>query len=290
MLGEQIGEERGRITARRVLPSGGYGPKVEVTFEASGKVLGADATDLGTYWSVVQPNGALYGEGQGVITTPQGDVIQWIGAGRGHFTEQGGVSFRGAVYYQTTGFLALSITALIAVVWGAHRVRLRIIEKHKNEITALNERLMNAQEQERIRIAGELHDGVMQEMLAVTMMLGTAKRRILDNSDAKGTIDKAQQKLIQAGTDIRELSHDLHPPLLQEAGLPKAVHAYCEQFSTACSIPVACDADDSVGELSRGAALALFRIVQEALGNAAKAARLGIWQAVRQVSREGARG
>jgi hypothetical protein len=41
MLGEQIGEELGRITARRVLPSDEYGPKVEVTFEASGKVLGS---------------------------------------------------------------------------------------------------------------------------------------------------------------------------------------------------------------------------------------------------------
>jgi two-component system NarL family sensor kinase len=129
---------------------------------------------------------------------------------------------------------------------------------------------MKAQEQERIRIAGELHDGVMQDMLAVTMMLGTAKRRIPDNSDAKVTIDKAQQKLVQAGTDIRQLSHDLHPPLLQEAGLPKALHSYCEQFSAASGIPVACDADESVGELSRGAALALFRIVQEALGNALK--------------------
>ena len=48
---------------------------------------------------------------------------------------------------------------------------------HQREISALNERLMKAQEQERIRIAGELHDGVMQEMLAATMMLGSAKRR-----------------------------------------------------------------------------------------------------------------
>jgi hypothetical protein len=102
MLGEQIGEERGKITARRVLPSDGGGPTVEVTFEAGGKVLGADATDLGTYSSVVQPNGALYGEGQGVIMTPQGDVIQWTGTGRGRFTADGGVSFRGTVYYQTT--------------------------------------------------------------------------------------------------------------------------------------------------------------------------------------------
>jgi signal transduction histidine kinase len=132
---------------------------------------------------------------------------------------------------------------------------------------------MKAQEQERIRIAGELHDGVMQQMLAATMMLGTAKHRISGDSDAKAMIDKVQQKLIQAGTEIRQLSHDLHPPALQDAGLPEAVNAYCEEFSTASGIPVACDADERASELSRGASLALFRILQEALGNAAKHAR-----------------
>jgi two-component system NarL family sensor kinase len=129
---------------------------------------------------------------------------------------------------------------------------------------------MKAQEQERIRIAGELHDGVMQQMLAVNMMLGTAKRRMAGDSDARATIDKIQERLIQAGAEIRQLSHDLHPPILQDAGLPKAVLAFCEQFSAASGIPVSCDCDDSASDLSRGAALALFRIVQEALGNAAK--------------------
>ena len=100
------------------------------------------------------------------------------------------------------GFWRCRSPTLIALVWGAHRVRLRIVEKHQEEITALNERLMKAQEQERIRIAGELHDGVMQDMLAVTMMLGTAKRRIPDRFRREGDDRKAQQKLIQAGTDI----------------------------------------------------------------------------------------
>jgi signal transduction histidine kinase/ligand-binding sensor domain-containing protein len=172
-------------------------------------------------------------------------------------------------YYQTGWFLALSGGTVLALVWGAHRLRLRIVEKHEREISALNERLMKAQEQERIRIAGELHDGVMQEMLAATMMLGTAKRRTSE-SETKTSLDKIQEKLIQAGTDIRQLSHDLHPPILQEAGLPEAVRSYCEQFSASSGIAVACDADDRARELSRGAALALFRIVQEALGNAAK--------------------
>ena len=108
-------------------------------------------------------------------------------------------------YYQTTWFLALVAGMLLTLVWGAHRLRLRIVEKHEREITALNERLMKAQEQERIRIAGELHDGVMQQMLAVTMMLGTAKRRIPDDSD--GEADDRQDlsdKLVEVGAR--------HPP------------------------------------------------------------------------------
>ena len=173
-------------------------------------------------------------------------------------------------YYQTTWFLTLSAASVIAFVWAAHRVRLGIVERHQREITALNERLMGAQEQERIRIAGELHDGVMQQMLAVTMMLGTAKRKIVGESEAKATIDKVQDKLTEVGSEIRQLSHDLHPPMLQEAGLPQALQTYCDEFSSTCGIPVSCEADARAHELSRGAALALFRIVQEALGNAAK--------------------
>jgi hypothetical protein len=102
MLGEQIGEERGKITVRRVLPPDGPAPKIEVSFQASANFYGVEATDIGTYWSTVQPNGKLYGEAHGVVMTASGDVVQWTGARRGEFTEQGGVRFRGAVYYQTT--------------------------------------------------------------------------------------------------------------------------------------------------------------------------------------------
>jgi len=177
-------------------------------------------------------------------------------------------------YYQTTWFAALVGSLVLALVWGTHRVRFRIVERHEREISALNERLMKAQEQERIRIAGELHDGVMQQMLALTMMLGTAKRKIASNpTEAEASIEKIQQKVIQAGTDIRQLSHGLHPPLLQDEGLPGALRSYCEQFGTASGIAIDCTLDESARDLSRGAALALFRITQEALGNAAKHAK-----------------
>ena len=60
MLGEKLGELRGKVTGQRVLPSDGPNPKVETSFEISGALLGADATMLGTYWSAVRPDGLLY--------------------------------------------------------------------------------------------------------------------------------------------------------------------------------------------------------------------------------------
>jgi signal transduction histidine kinase len=74
--------------------------------------------------------------------------------------------------------------------------------------------------------------------------------------------------LIEVGTDIRQLSHELHPPALQESGLPGALTAYCKFNHLVC-----CDADASIRELSAAAALCLYRIAQEALGNVAKQSR-----------------
>jgi signal transduction histidine kinase len=79
-----------------------------------------------------------------------------------------------------------------------------------------------------------------------------------------------QKKLIEVGTEVRQLSHELHPPVLQESGLPEALSAYCQEFSKVHGIPVSCEADAAVAELSPGAALCIYRIVQEALGNVAK--------------------
>ena len=153
-------------------------------------------------------------------------------------------------YYQTTWFLALVGGMLLTLVWAAHRIRLRIVETHEREITALNEKLMSAQEQERIRIAGELHDGVMQEMLAATMMLGTAKRRIADDSDAQAD---DRQDAAEAGSG----RHRNPPALARSApagrcrrrGYRMRCARYCEEFSASCGIPVACEADDRVSTI-----------------------------------------
>ena len=102
MLGEKIAEAKGRVTTQRVLPNPGGGPKLETSFQASGKLLGVDNTETGTYTAVLRPDGTLYGEGQGVLMSREGDVAAWNGSGVGTPKADGGVSYRGAIYYQSS--------------------------------------------------------------------------------------------------------------------------------------------------------------------------------------------
>jgi len=101
MLGEQIGESRGKRTGRRVLWAEGSAFKVEVSLESVGKLLGVDVNEVATYWAAARPDGSLFGEGQGIITSPSGDSATWRGQGVGKFVGAGAVSYRGAVYYST---------------------------------------------------------------------------------------------------------------------------------------------------------------------------------------------
>ena len=99
MLGELLGENTGKRIVRRVLATNP--PKVEVSFEDSGKMLGVATNGFGTYTSVVRPDGSILGEGQGVMFTADGELISWTGSGQGKFGPGGSISYRGILYFQT---------------------------------------------------------------------------------------------------------------------------------------------------------------------------------------------
>ena len=102
MQGEKIGEGSGKVTSQRVLPNPGGGPKMETTFQSKGTLLGVEQTETGTYCAVMRPDGTLYGEGQGVIMGKKGQLATWVGQGVGTIKKDGAVSYRGAIYYQTS--------------------------------------------------------------------------------------------------------------------------------------------------------------------------------------------
>jgi len=99
MLGEQIGESQGKRIVRRVLST--EPPTVEVSFEDSGHMLGVPTSGFGTYKSTIRPDGSLYGDGEGAMMTPDGEMVAWKGSGVGKFGAGGAVSYRGMLYYRT---------------------------------------------------------------------------------------------------------------------------------------------------------------------------------------------
>jgi hypothetical protein len=100
MLGEQIGETKGRRLVRRVISIDP--PTAEVSFEDTGQLLGTPTTGMGTYTSVVRPDGSIFGHGQGMSLTNDGEAITWTGTGLGKFGPGGSVSYRGMLFLHNT--------------------------------------------------------------------------------------------------------------------------------------------------------------------------------------------
>ena len=99
MLGEQIGETKGRRLVRRVTSIDP--PTAEVSFEDTGQMLGIPTTGMGTYTSIIRPDGSILGQGQGLSMTQDGEAITWTGTGIGKFGPGGSVSYRGMLFFQT---------------------------------------------------------------------------------------------------------------------------------------------------------------------------------------------
>jgi hypothetical protein len=100
MLGEIIGELKGKITGTRVL-SVECCPKIESSFQDMGKILDIDITDMGTFWSMFKEDGGLYGEGQGVLFTNDGEMVTWTGQGVGKMKGKG-AEYRVSVFFNTS--------------------------------------------------------------------------------------------------------------------------------------------------------------------------------------------
>jgi PAS domain S-box-containing protein len=129
-------------------------------------------------------------------------------------------------------------------------------------------RIQHLQDEERRSIARELHDSVGQLLAAITMNLASARTEAsTSSSSVAAMLDDSSVMVAQVSREIRTISHLLHPPLLDVAGLCSAIRWYVDGFSERSHIGVELDMASDLGRLSTEAEIAVFRVVQECLTN-----------------------
>lgn len=144
----------------------------------------------------------------------------------------------------------------------------RRIQQAEESLRRLSTRLINTQDEERRRIARELHEATAQDLSALRMSLGRLERSTSRlPASAREALEESLHLSEQAISDIRTLSYLLHPPLLEEAGLQSAVKWYALGFPKRSGIGVRVEIPDDLGRLPRDHETTLFRILQECLTN-----------------------
>jgi signal transduction histidine kinase len=138
----------------------------------------------------------------------------------------------------------------------------------EKENAELASRIQRLQDEERHSIARELHDSVGQLLAAVTMNLASARSEASKSNDSLAAIlDDSSVMVAQVSKEIRTISHLLHPPLLDVAGLCSAIRWYVDGFSDRSRIKVDLELASELGRLCTDTEIAVFRVVQECLTN-----------------------
>jgi PAS domain S-box-containing protein len=131
----------------------------------------------------------------------------------------------------------------------------------------LSGRLLQLQDEERRRIARELHDSAGQIIAALSMQLTRLAEDRQSAVDSVKVIKECLGLVSELSSEVRTISHLLHPPLLDEVGLSSALRLYLEGFAERSKIKVDLEIPDDFGRLSRDLETAVFRVVQECLTN-----------------------
>ena len=136
-------------------------------------------------------------------------------------------------------------------------------------------RLIASQEAERTRIARDLHDGVCQDVAAVSVDVSHLRKHggSIQSAEVQEILLSVERRAADVAEALRLLSHDLHPSVLQHIGLVAALQAHCAEVERQHNVQVKFFAEGHVEPASRAVALSLFRITQEALRNAARHGR-----------------
>lgn len=141
------------------------------------------------------------------------------------------------------------------------------LDRSNQSLRELTAHLMNLQDEERRRIARELHDNAGQALAALAINLDTVAQDLQQVVKTAGRVADSASIVQQMSADIRTMSYLLHPPLLDDMGLASALNWYVDGFAERSKIAVELNCDEDLGRLPREIETAVFRVVQECLTN-----------------------
>jgi len=164
---------------------------------------------------------------------------------------------------------AIALLSTVAVVALALVINLNEQRKADAKLRAMAREIVRSQEAERARLARELHDGVSQWLVSVKYVFESAADRARRGeriADVTAALDGGVERLREVLGEVRRISHDLRPALLDDLGLARALEHLAREWSQRSGIEVRTDCDPHL-VVPDAVATALFRVAQEALGN-----------------------
>jgi PAS domain S-box-containing protein len=138
-------------------------------------------------------------------------------------------------------------------------------------LSSMSGKLIQAQEQERIRIARELHDDIGQRLALLSVTLDQVRAGLANASAVtQNQIRELRKQLMEVAADVHDISRELHPSTLEHLGLVRAAKSWCAQFGQRQGKEIHFASRDVSHSLPEGISLCLFRVLQEAVHNASK--------------------
>lgn len=182
----------------------------------------------------------------------------------------------GGIRSTMAAIATIALVAVLLVFAGGLALSVREHRLADSKLQSLNRRIVHLQEEERSRVSRELHDGISQLLVSIKFQFELAGHQLeAGQSSGLVTLGTAIERLGGAIGEIRRISHDLRPSLLDTLGLPAAIGQLASEFEQRCGLAVVYRNGLPDARLPDGVAVALFRIVQEALTNIERHAGAG---------------
>jgi signal transduction histidine kinase/ligand-binding sensor domain-containing protein len=173
-------------------------------------------------------------------------------------------------FWRTWWFLSLISLSLLGMAFLAYRWRVTSLRRAHAAQEKFSRQLLDSQEQERQRIAAELHDGLGQSLLIIKNRAFFAIETYDEGEGVREQLDEISDASARAIEEVREIAYNLRPYQLDRFGLTSTLEAICEQAEISSGIRFAAALENIDGLLSKDAEINVYRIVQESINNILK--------------------